>query len=1404
MGMGAGRHQGIEAHRLEAEQDRQEAGRAGGPDEAGRMAARRNGRQVGPVRATLVAALAAVILAGCGGGSDSQAGAQGHVDGGDELAVADRGVWPEPGSSPTTTDIDPPVPASGTSVDVDAIRARLQDTTAVDPLASSPPPTQGVTTKDAPATIPANASVGGAWSPSRRWPLIAIHAALLPDGRVMSFGTTETGKQTGLFNYDVWDAAAARVDEGHMTLPNGTSTDLFCSAQTLLPDSGKLFIAGGDRYVNGATTNTANPNTTQFDYQSNTLTRGPDMRRPRWYSSTLAMPDGRIYIQGGSSGTDYAEMRNLDNSQSLLSASSTSELDYWYPRNFVASDGRVFGIDVAGRMYFMDTADTGYLERAGNVVSDFMGAGSSAVLYAPGEVLQIGGNSPRSAKVDFRGPLPVVTETARLSSKRYWVTGTVLPDGKVLATGGSAVDNQLNGVNNSAELWNPATGTWTVGNAGALARLYHSVALLLPDATVLVGGGGAPGPLVNTNAEIYYPPYLFTTNGQFASRPALTQAPTALTPGQAFSVTVQSSTTPSKLVLIRNGSVTHSTNFDQRRIELPMSMAGNVIQTRLPASGATVPPGFYLLFVLDQAGVPSVARSVRVNTGRPVDIEVNWTGRLGGAGGSAFELACPVGQVLAGVSGYADTTQVRQVAPRCVAVTATGAWSGTPTERGSAGAVGGTAFSRTCPSGSAVVGMRGRAGTTLGQLVLSCRPLATPGRVSGVALEQPAIGNSGATVRNYRSCGGDNPAYALYGRSGSAIDSFGLLCRGDSNGSSANAAPVISTPANQIGNIGDPVTLAILASDPDGNALTFSATGLPAGLAINATSGLITGSPTAAGTSTVTVRVSDGRLDASANFTWQIRQTVNSPPVIQSPGTLTQVVGASVNVAITGSDPEGQPLTWSATGLPAGLSIHPTTGVISGTASLISNWWVTVTASDGTNSASTSFAWSITAPQSPPADICNRLVNPGFESGLAGWEISASAALVSDARSGTQALRFSGGWVGAQASVDAGTAYNVTVNYKATGTSGWLGLGVTFLDASGNRIRDISIDLPNAATYREQTFPLTTPTGAIGLRVWVLAEGNRTATLDDLSLRSPACTDGGSDTCNKVGNGSFESGLVGWTISGQVQTVASTRHGSAAAQVRGLGAVTSVPFAATAGRRYTGSVDYRNTGGTDWVGFGVHFLDAGGGMIGQTAVPLAVSSDWSRALLDVTAPAGTVAMRAWVYAEGQQLVVADGLRIQEVGCGQTGVDTCNRLSNVGFDNGLANWDPLGTFALVAEGRSGGPAARIGASNLAGPTGSIGQVIAVTPGTSLTLSAWYTAEGAGWAGMGLHYLDSSGDWFSQVGVTLADRTNFGQTSLTVTPPVGSVAVRVWVYTEDGRVVVVDDLDLRVTGCTGGAP
>ena len=107
-------------------------------------------------------------------------------------------------------------------------------------------------------------NVRGAWSPPFSWPLIAAHMILTPDGRILSYGTDGNGNQTGFFIYDFWDPQAGTTGGGHMTLPNISSTDIFCSSQILMSPSGDIFIAGGDNYVNGATTNTGNNNSNVF------------------------------------------------------------------------------------------------------------------------------------------------------------------------------------------------------------------------------------------------------------------------------------------------------------------------------------------------------------------------------------------------------------------------------------------------------------------------------------------------------------------------------------------------------------------------------------------------------------------------------------------------------------------------------------------------------------------------------------------------------------------------------------------------------------------------------------------------------------------------------------------------------------------------------------------------------------------------------------------------------------------------------------------------------------------------------------------------------------------------------------------------------------------------------------
>jgi hypothetical protein len=160
----------------------------------------------------------------------------------------------------------------------------------------------------------------------------------------------------------------------------------------------------------------------------------------------------------------------------------------------------------------------------------------------------------------------------------------------------------------------------------------------------------------------------------------------------------------------------------------------------------------------------------------------------------------------------------------------------------------------------------------------------------------------------------------------------------------------VANPGNQVTAVGAPVSLAVDAADDDkGTSLTWSATGLPAGLAISAAAGVITGVPTKPGTSTVTVKVSDGTGSAaSVAFTWKVANLIT----VTSPGTVQAWVGVPVSLKIkaTDSDP-AQQLTYTATGLPGGLSINHASGVITGTPAKISRSTVTVTVTDGAQSA---------------------------------------------------------------------------------------------------------------------------------------------------------------------------------------------------------------------------------------------------------------------------------------------------------------------------------------------------------------------------------------------------------------------------------------------------------------------
>ncbi len=177
-----------------------------------------------------------------------------------------------------------------------------------------------------------------------------------------------------------------------------------------------------------------------------------------------------------------------------------------------------------------------------------------------------------------------------------------------------------------------------------------------------------------------------------------------------------------------------------------------------------------------------------------------------------------------------------------------------------------------------------------------------------------------------------------------------------------NRAPALTAVADQTSVENATIALPLAASDPDGTPLSYSATGLPASLSVDPATGFITGTLTytSAGTYAVTAAVSDGSASSSRTFTWTVTN-VNRVPVVTAIGDQTHAEDATVTLATGASDPDGDTLTFSATGLPNGLVIHATTGAITGTLSYTSAGVhaVTVTASDGTLAGSQAATWTV-------------------------------------------------------------------------------------------------------------------------------------------------------------------------------------------------------------------------------------------------------------------------------------------------------------------------------------------------------------------------------------------------------------------------------------------------------------
>ena len=457
-------------------------------------------------------------------------------------------------------------------------------------LVFSSPDLTGV--ESAAITLQTSASESGQWTAPIDWPIVAIHTMLLPDGRVLAINRVQTPQ--------IWDPATGTFK----TVP--APANLFCAGHALLPD-GRVFLAGG--HIDD---NQGLPNLTLFSATTDAWTSLPPMARGRWYPTTTVMGNGDVVILAGKD-KDELEVTVPDvwSNGTLRQLTGASLALPYYPRAFVAPDGRLYVAGPARNTRYLSLSGTGSWTGGPQRLGPSREYGS-AVMYDDGKILYAGGNRTTNTAeiIDLDQASPSWSWTSPMAHARRHLNLTVLPNGEVLATSGvgGTIFNDVSAGVHAAEMWNPETGQWRTMASSAITRGYHSSSLLLPDGRVLhAGSGEGAGAPDQKNAELFSPPYLLR-----GPRPEITSAPSEVGYGGQIRILTPQAAAITKVSLIRLGAVTHAFDENQRFQWLTFTADATGLTATAPSSSNRAPPGHYMVFILNQSDVPSVARIIRI------------------------------------------------------------------------------------------------------------------------------------------------------------------------------------------------------------------------------------------------------------------------------------------------------------------------------------------------------------------------------------------------------------------------------------------------------------------------------------------------------------------------------------------------------------------------------------------------------------------------------------------------------------------------------------------------------------------------------------------------------------------------------------------------------------------------
>src|SRR5918994_580439 len=526
--------------------------------------------------------------------------------------------------------------------------ARIKETTGVAPGGRNS--TQKVPNASLSTAAAADPGVGGAWSSVIATDVVPIFQAVLPNGKVLMWDSVGDGPTESYSNHSFTRALLWDPNTNTSVRKDVQGYNIFCAGYTQLAD-GRLLVAGGnkDSALNGIV------QTHLFDWRTETWSRGPDMAAERWYPSVAALGNDEAVIVGG--GPSVHEVYQTNGTLRRLTGASGYS-DRAYPFLVPRPDGQVELVGPTSTMNTINTSGTGLITATRSRDGIYREYGSFAT-YDIGKVLVAGGGNiteDNQSSVPTKTSVVVnvnsgssVASTASMSVGRRQHNLTVLADGSVLATGGqsSSVGGLVDLVHPvfAAGRWDPAAGSWTVLASASRVREYHSTATLLPDGRVLTGGGGICGSCqtngyLEKNIEYFEPPYLFKKDGSGlrANRPVIDSAPATAGYGQNLAIASAEAGSIAKVGLVRLGAPTHSQDQGQRYVPLSFTAAGSTITATAPATSHIAPAGYYMLFVTDSAGVPSVAKIIQLQRGTTNPPPASTGSPITGIGGRCIDI----------------------------------------------------------------------------------------------------------------------------------------------------------------------------------------------------------------------------------------------------------------------------------------------------------------------------------------------------------------------------------------------------------------------------------------------------------------------------------------------------------------------------------------------------------------------------------------------------------------------------------------------------------------------------------------------------------------------------------------------------------------------------------------------